>query len=104
RGDETMTMLEGYARIREFFANFNWWKTEPHDELVTNGSMCLAEPGKLYAVYLPHGGETVLTLPGGKYASRQFDPLDGKWNALPGISGTEWKSPVVAGARDAAFL
>lgn len=34
RGDETVTMLQGYARMVDFFMSFEWWKTEPHDELV----------------------------------------------------------------------
>src|SRR5262249_40250155 len=52
RGDSTMTMLEGYAHLVDFFHAFEWWKTEPHDELVTSGSYCIAEPGRVYAVYL----------------------------------------------------
>ena len=34
RGDDTMTMLRGYAHMVDFFTMFEWWKTEPHDELV----------------------------------------------------------------------
>jgi hypothetical protein len=33
RGDDTMTMLAGYAHMVDFFTSFEWWKTEPHDEL-----------------------------------------------------------------------
>jgi hypothetical protein len=49
-------MLVGYAHIVDFFTSFEWWKTSPHDELVNNGAFCLAEPGRLYVTYLPHGG------------------------------------------------
>ena len=45
RGDDTMIMLKGYAHMVDFFTSFEWWKTEPHDELVNNGAYCLAEPG-----------------------------------------------------------
>ena len=54
RGDDTMTMFEGYAHMVDFFTSFEWWETEPRDELVSNGNYCLAEPGGTYAVYLPH--------------------------------------------------
>jgi hypothetical protein len=35
RGDDTMVMLKGYEHMVDFFTSFEWWKTEPHDELVT---------------------------------------------------------------------
>jgi len=38
RGDDTMVMLKGYERMVDFFSSFEWWKTEPHDELVNNGA------------------------------------------------------------------
>jgi len=41
---------------------------ESHDELVTDGIFCLANPGETYLIYLPFGGETTLDLsdsPGG---------------------------------------
>ena len=53
RGDDTMVMLKGYEHMVDFFTSFEWWKTEPHDELVNNGAYCLAKPGEIYAVYLP---------------------------------------------------
>ena len=56
RGDDTMTMFLGYGHMVDFFTSFEWWKTDPHDELVNNGNYCLADPGKTYAVYLPQGG------------------------------------------------
>ncbi len=57
RGDDTMTMFLGYGHMVDFITSFEWWKTEPHDELVDNGNYCLAEPGRTYAVYLPKGGK-----------------------------------------------
>jgi hypothetical protein len=49
RGDDTQSMLKGYEHLVDFFTGFEWWKTEPHDELVNNGAMCLATPGEIYA-------------------------------------------------------
>jgi hypothetical protein len=37
---------------------------ESHDELVTDGHFCLADPGSVYLAYLPFGGETTLDLSG----------------------------------------
>ena len=34
RGDDTMVMLKGYAHMVDFFTSFEWWKTDPHDDLV----------------------------------------------------------------------
>src|SRR5919201_979737 len=55
RGDEQMTMLEGYGHIVTCFTGLEWWKMDPHDELVDQGAYCLAEPGRQYLVYLPAG-------------------------------------------------
>ncbi|MGB8477634.1 MAG: DUF4038 domain-containing protein [Acidobacteriaceae bacterium] len=54
RGDDTMTMLLGYGHMVDFFTGFDWWKTNPDDQLVNKGNWCVAEPGKIYAVYLPN--------------------------------------------------
>jgi hypothetical protein len=45
RGDDTQTMFLGYGHIVDFFTSFEWWKTNPHDELVTQGDYCLAACG-----------------------------------------------------------
>ena len=44
-----MTMFKGYAHMVDLFTSFDWWDTEPHDELVNNGNYCLAKPGETYA-------------------------------------------------------
>ena len=56
RGDDTQTMFLGYGHMVDFFTSFEWWKTSPHDELVNRGNYCLADPGRTYVIYLPHGG------------------------------------------------
>lgn len=62
RGDDTMTMLVGYAHMVDFFTSFEWWKADPHDELVNGGAYCVAKPGEIYAAYLPHGGTVTIQL------------------------------------------
>ena len=82
RGDDTMVMLKGYGHMVDFFASFDWWKTEPHDELVNNANYCLAELGKTYALYLPHGGNVTVRIGVGSFTGAGFDPRPSP-NALP---------------------
>jgi hypothetical protein len=104
RGDDTMTMLKGYAHIVEFFTAFEWWKTEPHDELVDNGAFCLAEPGRTYVAYLPHGGRVTMALAPGEYKTRWFNPRIGAYSDAPAAEGPRWTSPEAADQQDWVLL
>jgi hypothetical protein len=115
RGDDTMVMLKGYQHMVEFFTSFAWWKTEPHDELVNNGAFCLAQPGEIYAVYLPKTGDftveqapstvTIQLVPG-TYTARWFDAFTGETILLPPVTvtGQSWTSPKTPGWLDWALL
>jgi len=104
RGDSTMTMLQGYSHMVEFFTSFEWWKTEPHDELVSGGDFCLAKLGETYAVYLPKGGSVTIKLQPGRYAGKSFNPATGEWREMSPIQGSSWTSPAASSANDWAFL
>jgi hypothetical protein len=104
RGDASMGMLQGYARIVDFFTSFAWWKTEPHDELVTPGNFCLAEPGRQYAVYLPRGQKATVQLEPGRYHVRWFNPRDGQTKPLPDAAASPWTSPEPPDSGDWAVL
>ncbi len=104
RGDDTMTMLQGYAHMVDFFSSFEWWKTDPHDELVNAGNYCLAKPGEIYAAYLPSGGRATLHLVSGHYEGAWFNPLTGEWLALTPIQGSSWTSPPAPSTNDWALL
>jgi hypothetical protein len=94
RGDDTQTMFLGYGHIVEFFTSFDWWKTNPHDDLVDNGNYCLAEPGRLYAIYLPRGGRVTVKLDPGTYEAEWFNATSGQRVPIPkGASGSTWTSP-----------
>ncbi len=94
RGDDTQTMFLGYAHIVDFFTGFEWWKTNPHDELVDNGNQCLADPGKLYAIYLPHAGKVTVQLAPGSYRAQWFNANTGQRIPLPAdATGPAWTSP-----------
>jgi hypothetical protein len=104
RGDDTQTMFLGYGHIVDFFAAFEWWKTNPHDELVNNNAYCLADPGKTYAVYLPHGGQVTVQLQPGRYRATWFSAMTGEKIELPPADGPGWTSPVAPDPYDWALL
>lgn len=120
RGDDTMVMLNGYAHMVDFFISFEWWKTEPHDELVNHGAYCLAKPGEVYAVYLPvrplcgnrehYGyeqdcGEVSLTLEPGTYNAKWFSATTGAIVPIPPVQGgTVWTIPQPPDWMDWALL
>ena len=104
RGDDTMTMLQGYEHMVDFFTSFEWWKTEPHDELVNSDNYCLAKLGDIYAIYLPHGGKAVVRLKAGPYSAAWFNPSTGNRIDLPSANGPAWTSPVAPDEHDWALL
>ena len=106
RGDDTMTMFQGYAHMVDFFTSFDWWKTEPHDELVDNGNYCLAKPGEIYAVYLPQGGNVTVQLQPGRYAATWWNAATGERVPLPSLLATapSWTSPAAPGSGDWALI
>jgi hypothetical protein len=103
RGDSTMTMLQGYACMARFFTSLPWWQTNPHDELVDRG-FCLADPGHLYVVYLPNGGNVTLRLSPGRYEVRWFNPRTGAYASRLVAEGPAWASPSAPDEEDWVLL
>jgi len=119
RGDETMVMLKGYEHVVDFFTSFEWWKTEPHDELVSKPAFCLAKPGEIYAVYIPTPahcvnvehfgfedvcGDITVKLEPGTYNAKWFSATTGEVVPLPPVQGGSWKIPTPPGWMDWALL
>jgi hypothetical protein len=119
RGDDTMVMLKGYEHMVDFFTSFDWWKTEPHDELVDGAAYCLAKPGDIYAVYLPprplcanrehYGYEAAcgpvrIKLEPGTYDAKWFSAYTGEVIPLPPVQGPAWTVPIPPGWLDWALL
>jgi hypothetical protein len=104
RGDDTMTMLHGFAHLVDFFTSFDWWRAVPRNDLVRGGAFCLAETGKLYAVYLPRAATATLILEPGNYHARWFNPRSGQWRDAPVASGPRWTPPAPADDGDWALL
>jgi hypothetical protein len=110
RGDDTMVLLRGYAHIVDFFTGFDWWKTEPHDELADGGAYCLADPGHIYAVYLPTARAVKVKLLPGTYEAKWFNPRNGRTEPLPRLkhqgeaAGSPWAAPEPPDSGDWALL
>jgi len=104
RGDDTQTMFLGYGHMVDFFTSFEWWKTNPHDELVTAGNYCLADPGKSYVIYLPHGGATTVQLQKGTYKATLLNATTGERIDLPEVHGATWTTPDESNEFDWAIL
>jgi hypothetical protein len=100
RGDDTMVMLNGYAHMVDFFTSFEWWKTQPRDELVDSGAYCLAEPGKVYVVYMPRGERVTANLEPGRYQATWFNPRNGQWAPHSVAEGPKWTSSPTPDAGD----
>lgn len=99
-----MTMFLGYGHLVDFITGFEWWTTDPHDELVDNGAYCLAKPGEIYAIYLPQGGKVTLKLEPGVYDASWFSALSGEKIVLPAATGPSWSSPETPDKNDWALL
>ncbi|MCC6446618.1 MAG: hypothetical protein IT210_24585 [Armatimonadetes bacterium] len=66
---------------------------EPRDDLAGRGAFCLAQPGKLYAIYLPAGGSASVKLGPGRYRVQWYNPRTGRYTALGETNRPEWRSP-----------
>jgi hypothetical protein len=109
---------EQLSYARRFFAGFQWWKLEPHDELLQCGTprgkdgkemnqttppektyWCLAEPGRNYIVYVRglHEWLTIsAAIPAGGLRGRQFNPRTGEfldWRAEVNGSRVRYRPP-----------
>ncbi len=104
RGDDTMTMFLGYGHMVDLMTSFDRWKTNRHHEFVNNGNYCLADPGKIYAVYLPHGGKVTIHLQPGKYQAYWFNAFSGETIPLSPVNGPVWDSPDAPDRNDWALL
>lgn len=71
----------GYTKVAlDFFQNhLPFSEMESHDELSGENTYCLAQPGEVYAVFLPLGGEASLDLTGaeGQFTVQWYNPRTG---------------------------
>jgi len=86
----------------KFLRNLDWWKLEPHPELVPENPSpyCLADPGREYLFYLSNGGSVKIDLtayPGSSEFEFTWTDLvnsrESKKGVISGGSVTEIKCP-----------
>jgi hypothetical protein len=65
--------------LYDFFAALPFWRMQPFAG-VTGGAAALAEPGQVYVVYLPHGGQVAVDLGAARSPlnARWFNPREGR--------------------------
>ncbi len=82
--------------LYKFFQALTFWRMQPFLEL-KGDAVGMFEKGKTYIVYLPHGGNITLDLPGvGLMESKWFNPRTGKFGRSAIItsgSGQKFKAP-----------
>jgi hypothetical protein len=65
-GDRKQNRHDVVKRVWDFFETIPFYRMSPHQDLTSSG-FCLAEPGRLYLVYLPSGGSVDIKVTGGPY-------------------------------------
>ena len=75
--------------LRKIFESLPYRLMQSRNDLVDNGAFCLAKPGEVYLVHLPHGGETSLRVESAahSYKVTWFDPRTGKRRSQAKVSG-----------------
>lgn len=104
RGDDSMVMFNGMAHMVAFFTSFDWWKLDPHDGVAEEGAYCLADPGRIYAVYLRTGRPVTVRIAPGEYQAEWFNPRSGKRSQAGTAQGPVWKTPTSPDNADWALL
>ena len=69
--DQTRYALEFFQK------NLPFAEMAPDNDSATRAALVLAKPSEVYAVYLPNGGTTQLTLPDGTYSVSWYNPRTG---------------------------
>jgi hypothetical protein len=89
RGNAQMQMLEEYRAIYNLMTSFEWWKMNPHNELVHQHTLCLAEPGRQYLVSMRFTWRkhTYLLLEPGRYQAEWCDPFSERRQPIGIVEG-----------------
>ena len=108
RGDDSMTMLDGYRHLADFFTAFDWWLCQPRNDLVEQQLPCLVVDGERYVVYLLTGGRATIKLGEGnaneKYRARWFNPRTGDYTEAGVAVAPAWTSPDTLDREDWVLL
>lgn len=75
--------------LYDFFNALPFWRMRPFEGVTGEATVALAEPGQVYVVYLPHGGNMTMDLGAakGRMVARWFNPRDGKFGEAFTVAG-----------------
>ncbi|PTY02819.1 hypothetical protein DB347_23020 [Opitutaceae bacterium EW11] len=101
-GDDTLTMLELYGHMYDFFTGIRWWELRPDTELVVKvdplpGSNVAAETPRSYAARNPAGDLAAIYVRGGGIVALKGELLKDQLKPL-------WFSPRDGGMRNARAM
>lgn len=103
RGDDTMTMLEGYGHLYDFFTGITWWELRPDANLVVSLQPHPAAkggaqtPSRTFAARNPEGDLAAIYVAGGGVVTLKDELLKDQLKPL-------WFSPRDGGMRNARAL
>jgi len=103
RGDDSMTMLELYAHLYDFFTGITWWQLQPDPNLVValfphpSDQNRSSAPARAFAARNPEGDLAVVYVPNGGVVSLRDDLLKDQLKPL-------WFSPADGGMRNARAI
>jgi hypothetical protein len=88
--------------LHDFFTALPYWRLQPHTGIQPADAIALADPGRLYVVYLPHGGEAELDLSAapGEFSARWFDPRGGTYGEAFAVVGGGSRTLVAPDGKD----
>lgn len=84
--------------LHDFFTSLPFWRMQPFDGVKGDMAVALAEPGHVYVIYLPRGGDVTIDLSSasGQFVAEWFDPRTGATTDegfVPGDAGHSFKAP-----------
>lgn len=92
------------AYLYRFFDTLPFWKMRPF-EAVSGDAVVLAEKGKTYVAFFPHGGEATLDLGGtGKMEMKWFNPRTGEFGKSGVVRGSVARKFKAPDSKDWALL
>lgn len=91
--------------LYDFFSKLPFQRMQPFAG-VSDNAVALAEPGKVYVVYLPHGGTVTMDFgaTGKPFVGRWFNPRDGKYVAEIPVQGSGKQQFAAPNAEDWVLL
>ena len=95
-----------FGALHDFFTALPFWRMQPFGG-VTGDAVALADPGKIYVIYLPHGGAATVDLSAarGPLTAVWFNPRSGTFDQPLRVAPTDHRQDFQApDAQDWALL